>query len=135
MPEASFFFAANSLSAILFAFVVPSKSINPIFVAATFNFVSGGDVLAQSASITSLVNQIPAPDPDRVTSIEKNPMITDIRNAGMFDSNFLVWGNYDERSVSAILRENYLTISPNIVVFQSNVADYVLLNSSIDCLN
>jgi hypothetical protein len=97
MPEASFFLAANLLAAILFAFIVPSKSTNPISAAAIFGFVTGGDI---------------------------------------FNHNYLVWGNYyEERSVSANLRENYLTTSANIIVLQSNMGDYVLLNSCIDYLN
>jgi hypothetical protein len=48
MLEASFFFVANSLAAILFAYIGPSTSTIPLSTAATFSFVSGGDIPVQS---------------------------------------------------------------------------------------
>jgi hypothetical protein len=106
-----------------------------------------GDGQAVASNFTKTVNQIASLGPDLVifngdlenngvTSTEMNPMITAIKNAGLFNQTFLVRGNHDNHiSGSAALWEKYFETSPNVKVLPAGVTDYVSLNSSSDYLN
>jgi hypothetical protein len=114
------------------------STVNP----SVFNFVSMGDAQAEAANFTSTVNQITALHPDLVifngdlenygvVSTEMDPMVTAIKNAGLFNQTFLVRGNHDNHvSGSAKLWESYFETSPNVKVLPAGVIDYVSLNSS-----
>jgi hypothetical protein len=135
------------LRTILFVFIAPTTSTIPVSTAATFNFVSMRERQAETAGFTPTVDQVANLEPDPgvfigdlenagVISTEMNPMVTAIRNAGLFSPTFLVRGNRaDERSGSATLFESYLETSPNVKVPISHVNDHGSLNSSMDYLN
>ena len=147
MSKTFLFFAASLLVAILFALNAPSKSTIPESSTGTFSFVSMGDGQAQAAIFTTTVNQITTLNPDLIifngdlelnglVNAEINPMVTAIKNAGLFNQTFLVRGNHDNViSGSAALWESYFETAPNIKVLPVGVSDYVSLDSSSDYLN
>ena len=147
MYKASLFIAAMVLAAILFAVLAPQTSAAPASTPDTFSFVSMGDGQAAAANFTRTVNQAAGLNPDLVifngdlenngvVSTEINPMITAIKNAGLFNQTFLVRGNHDNHvSGSATLWEKYFETSPNLKVLPAGFTDYVSLDASSDYLN
>jgi hypothetical protein len=147
MYKTSLIFTASLLVAILFAPDALSKSTIPESDTGTFSFVSMGDGQAQAAIFTTTVNQIATLNPDLVifngdlestgvANAEINPMVTAIKDAGLFNQTFLVRGNHDNViSGSAALWETYFETDPNIKVLPAGVSDYVSLDSNSDYLN
>ena len=147
MIKASVFFAASLLATILFVVRAPSTLTNRRSTTDTFSFVSMGDGQAEAANFATTVNQIATLQPDLVifngdlesngvVSTEMNPMVTAIKNAGLFNQTFLVRGNHDNQvNGSSTLWESYFETSPNIKVLPAGVTNYVSLNSSSDYLN
>jgi hypothetical protein len=147
MTRIIFFFAACLLTPILFALRAPASSTIPASATAPFIFVSMGDAQEATTNFTTTVNQIATLQPDLVffngdleidgvRSTEMNPMVTVIKNAGLFNQTFLVRGNHDNHvSGSAALWENYFETYPNIKILPDGVTDYVSLDSSSDYLN
>ena len=145
--KTSLFFFAILLVVSIFALIAPSKSIIPVSASEPFSFVSMGDGQANAAIFTTTVNQIATLNPDLiifngdlenggVVNAEINPMVTAIKNAGLFNQTFLVRGNHDNViSGSAALWESYFETAPNIKVLPAGVSDYVSLDSSSDYLN
>ena len=124
-----------------------TATVMPTVNPAPFSFVSMGDAQAESANFTLTVNQIKTLNPnfvifngdlenDGVWSSEMNPMVNDLKNAGLYNQSFLVRGNHDDHiSGSSALWESYFETAPNIRVLPTGVTNYVSLNSSSDNLN
>jgi 3',5'-cyclic AMP phosphodiesterase CpdA len=146
MFKTSFFFPVYLGATILITLSAPSSSIS-VSATETFSFVSIGDGQAETANFITTVNQIATLHPDLVifngdlenegmTTTQMNPMISAIKNSGLFNQTFLVRGNHDNQvSGSAALWESYFETSPNKRVLPIGVTDYVPLNSSSDYLN
>jgi exopolysaccharide biosynthesis protein len=112
-----------------------------------FSFVSMGDGQALAAPFALTVNQIATLHPELaifngdleingVAVSEMDPMITDLKNAGLFNQTFLARGNHDNAvGGSAALWESYFETAPNIKVLPAGVTDYVSLDASSDYLN
>jgi len=148
MSKTSFFFAACLLLPILIALSVRSSSTIPVSAATNiFSFVSMGDGQGLATNFTKTVNQIAALFPDLVIfngdleidgvrTTELNPMVTALKNAGLFNQTFLVRGNHDNHVTdSATLWENYFESSPNIKIPPVGVTDYASLDSGSEYLN
>ncbi len=111
-----------------------------------FTFGSMGDAAAEATYFASTVNQIATLNPALVlfngdlenngfATTEINPMVTDLKNANLFNNTFLVRGNADDHVTnSATLWENYFSTAPNIKTPPAYVANQVALNSSSDNL-
>jgi hypothetical protein len=112
----------------------------------SFTFASMGDAHASASAFAITVNQLSSLHPelvifngdlehDGVVSTEMDPMIADLRNAGLFDQFFPVRGNHDDHVAgSAALWENYYEAAPNLRIFPTGVNEYVSLDSSSDTL-
>jgi uncharacterized repeat protein (TIGR02543 family) len=110
-----------------------------------FTFASMGDAHASDFFATT-VNQVASLNPEfvifngdleneGVDAPEMDPMIADLKNAGLYDQTFLVRGNHDDMvSGSAALWESYFETAPNIKNLPAGVTDYVSIDSSSDYL-
>ena len=146
MSKVSIYVAAFLLVSILIALGLSAVSAMPASAASPFIFASMGDGQLGIANFTETVDQINALDPDLVIfngdlendgvrSTEMNPMVTAIKNAGLFNQTFLVRGNHDNHvSGSAALWESYFETSPNKKTLPVGVTNYVSLDSSSDYL-
>ena len=113
----------------------------------SFTFASMGDAHASPSAFAITVNQLSTLDPDfvifngdlehdGVVSTEMDPLIADLKNAGLYDQFFPVRGNHDDHVAgSADLWENYLEAAPNLRIFPTGVNEYASLDSSSDTLN
>jgi hypothetical protein len=147
MRKASFFYLISLLASILFVVRAPGTTTNSKSSSQPFTFVSMGDGQANAALITTTANQIASLNPaivifngdleiSGVISTEIDPMISAIKNAGLYDKTFLVRGNHDNvMGGSAGLWESYFETSPNIKVLPAGVSEYVSLDSNSDYLN
>ena len=114
---------------------------------ASFTLASMGDGQAETVNFTATVNQIATLNPkfvifngdlgvDGVESGEMNPMITALKEAGLFNNTFLVRGNHDDHvRGSAALWEIYFETSPNIKTLPAGVTDYVSMSPRTDTTN
>jgi hypothetical protein len=112
-----------------------------------FSFISMGDAQAIAALFTTTVNQIATLNPAVVifngdleiggfALTEIDPMVSAIKNAGLFNKTFLVRGNHDNViGGSAGLWESYFETPPNIKILPTGVSEYVSLDSNSDYLN
>ena len=112
-----------------------------------FSFVSMSDAHIEPVNFAATVNQAASLNPDLiifngdlenegVINTQMDPMIADLKNAGVFNQTFLVRGNHDDYvSGSASLWENYFETVPNIKTLPAGVTDYVSLDSNSDYLN
>ena len=110
-----------------------------------FTFASMGDAEASDVFATT-VDQIASLNPefvilngdlenDGVDSPEMDPMIADLKNAGLYNQTFLIRGNHDDMVPgSATLWESYFETAPNIKTLPEGVTDYVSIDSSSDYL-
>jgi hypothetical protein len=129
-----------------FALGSPLPSTKPGSVADAFSFASIGDGQANAIKFTITVNQIATLHPDfvifngdleddGVRSTEMDPMVTALKNAGLFNQTFLVRGNHDNHiSGSAGLWESYFETPPNVKILPAGVTEYVSLDSNSDQL-
>jgi uncharacterized repeat protein (TIGR02543 family) len=157
---------SNLLASFLFVFIITSfvmsgksgRSAGPIDSARknsglydgseTFSFASIGDAHAEAENFAATVNQIATMNPDFVIfngdlenegflTEEMDPMIADLKAAGLFDRTFLVRGNHDDNQIdidNAALWESYFETEPNIKTPPAGVTNYVSIDSDSDNL-
>jgi hypothetical protein len=111
---------------------------NPV----VFSFVSMGDSQLEAANFNPTVDQIATLHPNLVifhgdleingvVNADINPIVNEIKNAGLFDQTFFVQGDHGEGiNGSSALRESCVTTSPNIEFLPAGVTDYVSLDST-----
>ncbi len=126
--------------------LTPSSTPTPLDLS-TFSFISMGDAQAETVNFGLTVNQAAALNPNLVlfngdletsgfAASEMDPMVNEIKNAGLFNNSFLVRGNHDDTvEGSAELWEMYFETEPNIKVLPAGVTDFASMNSDTDNLN
>jgi predicted phosphohydrolase len=148
MKKISLFIAASLLAAVLWAVKAPSASATRGAADSTFTFVALGDSHGdgtsgdQTKNFTTTISQVASLHPDfiihhgdleddGVVTSQLSPMVTILKNAGLFNQTFIVRGNHDDHdSGSAKLWNSYFSSSSNLRTLPAGVANYKALDSS-----
>ncbi len=148
MNKTSFLIAASLLAAILLVFHAPAASATAGSASNAFTFVSLGDSHGngaagdQTKNFTTTINQVASLQPDfiihngdfeddGVASSQLDPMVTILKNAGLFNQTFIVRGNHDDHvSGSAGQWESYFSSAPYVKILPAGVKNYAAIDSS-----
>ena len=148
MKKIALFIAASLLAAILWVVKAPSASATRAAATDAFTFVALGDSHGngatgdQTKNFATTINQVVGFHPafilhsgdfedDGVVTSQMNPVVTILKNAGLYNQTFVVRGNHDDHiSGSAKLWQSYFSSSTNLRTLPAGVSNYVPIDSS-----